>query len=91
MANYFRKYIHHFPQRTMPLIRMLRKVNIGTWQWTPESQAAFEDLKDALTTAPVLALPADDRPYDMVCDASGFGLGAVLLQDGRPVAYKSHQ
>ena len=63
MAEYFKKFIHHFAQRTMPLTRMLRKVNIATWQWTPESQAAFEDLKDALTTAPVLASLADDRPY----------------------------
>ena len=57
MANYFRKFLHHFAQRTMPLTRLLRKVNAAVWHWTPDSQAAFDDIKHALTTAPSLALP----------------------------------
>ncbi len=57
MANYFRKFLHHFAQRTMPLTRLLRKENAAVWRWTPDSQAAFDDIKHALTTAPVLALP----------------------------------
>ncbi len=91
MANYFRKFIYHFAQRTLPLTRMLRKESIVNWQWTSECQKAFEDIKHALTTAPVLALPDESLPYDVVCDASGFGLGAVLLQDGKPIAYESRQ
>ena len=91
MANCFRKFIEYFALRTLPLTRMLRKDSIAAWEWTPESQAAFEDIKHALITAPVLALPVDDKPYDVVCDASSFGLGAFLLQDGRPIAYESGQ
>ena len=45
----------------------------------------------ALITAPVLALPDESLPYDDVCDASSSGLGAVLLQDGKPIAYESRQ
>ena len=91
MANYIRKFIEHFAQRTLVLTRMLRKDRVGTWQWLPECQSAFEDIKVALTTAPVLALPNFSKPFDIQCDASGFGLGAVLLQEGRPIAYESRQ
>ena len=91
MANYFRKFVYHLAQRTLPLTRMLRKESITMWRWTPECQSAFEDIKHALTTAPVLALPDESLPYDVVCDASGSGLGSVLLQDGKPIAYESRQ
>ena len=91
MANYFRKFIHHYAQRTLVLTRLLRKDRIGRWEWSPECQAAFEDIKHALTTAPVLALPDFSKPFDVVCDACGFGIGAVLLQDGQPIAFESRQ
>ena len=91
MANYFRMFIEHFAQKSMPLAHMLRKVNIANWQWTLEYQTAFDDIKHALTTAPVLALTDDSQPYDVVCDACGYGLGAVLLQEGQPIAYESRQ
>ena len=91
MANYFRKFIDHSAQRTLVLTRLLRKDRIGSWQWSPECQAAFEDIKHALTTAPVLALPDFSKPFDIICDACGFGLGAVLLQDGKPIAFESRQ
>ena len=48
-------------------------------------------MKHALTSAPVLALPDPGKPFELVCDASGFGLGAVLLQQERPVAYYSRK
>jgi hypothetical protein len=61
------------------------------WVWTEECQEAFEKVKHALTNAPVLAPPELGKPFKMVLDASGVGLGAVLLQDGRSVAFKSRK
>ena len=55
--------------------------------WTDECDAAFTGLKDALCNAPVLYLPDFKRPFEVICAASGVGLGAVLVQDGRPLAF----
>jgi hypothetical protein len=59
--------------------------------WTSECQEAFEKVKHALTNAPVLAPPELGKPFEVVSDASGVGLGAVVLQDGRPVAFESRK
>ena len=61
--------------------------------WTPECANAFEDLKRALTTAPVLALPDFEKPFELVADACQVpcAIGAVLLQSGRPVAFYSRK
>jgi hypothetical protein len=48
-------------------------------------------LKTLLTTAPVLAQPDIEKPFDVYCDASGIGLGYVLMQEGRVIAYSSRQ
>lgn len=48
-------------------------------------------MKHALTTAFVLAFPDPDKPFELVCDASSFGIGAVLLQQGRPLGYYSRK
>ncbi|GJU90907.1 putative reverse transcriptase domain-containing protein [Tanacetum coccineum] len=62
-----------------------------TFDWGEEQELAFQTLKDKLCNAPVLALP--DRPEDFVvyCDASGIGLGYVLMQRGKVIAYASRQ
>ena len=62
-------------------------------RWTPACAAAFSTLKSALTTAPVLALPDFNKPFELVADACGQppAVGALLLQDGRPVAFHSRK
>jgi len=59
--------------------------------WTPECEASFRELKKRLTTAPVLVLPDIHKSFDVYCDASRRGLGCVLMQDGKVVAYASWQ
>jgi hypothetical protein len=60
------------------------------FKWTPTCQESFETLKK-LTTAPVLILPDVHKPFSIYCDASYTGLGCVLMQEWRVVAYSSRQ
>jgi ribonuclease HI len=61
------------------------------FKWTPACQESFEMLKQKLTTTPVLVLPDVHKPFSVHCDASYTGLGCVLMQEGRVVAYSSRQ
>jgi hypothetical protein len=62
-----------------------------TFEWTPRHEASFQELKKRLTTAPVLTMPNMEKPFSIYCDASGQGLGCVLMQDGHVVTYASRQ
>ena len=57
--------------------------------WDDKCEEAFQTLKARLTTTPVLATPDSNKPFDVYCDASGTGLGCVLMQDNRVIAYAS--
>jgi hypothetical protein len=59
------------------------------FNWSSQCKEAFLTLKELLTTAPVLAQPDIDKPFDMYCDASGTAIGGILMQDGRAIAYVS--
>jgi hypothetical protein len=59
--------------------------------WTPKYEEVFHTLRTLLTSAPVLAQPDIKKPFDVYCDASGTGLGCVLMQEGRVIAYASRQ
>jgi hypothetical protein len=73
----------------MPLTSLLEKgVDIF---WTDERQRAFDELKKRLTTAPVLTLPDQSKRFIVFCDASRDGLGCILMQEGRVIAYASQQ
>jgi hypothetical protein len=62
-----------------------------TFEWTPRYESSFQELKKRLTTTPVLTMPDMERPISIYCNASGQGLGCVLMQDGHVVAYASRQ
>jgi hypothetical protein len=71
-----------------PLTSLLEKEK--EFKWDDKCQACFEELKKKLTTAPVLIMP-DIHGFDVYCDASRQGLGCVLMQEGKVVAYASSQ
>jgi hypothetical protein len=62
-----------------------------TFKWTPRREASFQELKKRLTTTPILTMPDMERPFSIYYDASGQGLGCVLMQDDHVVVYASRQ
>jgi hypothetical protein len=61
------------------------------FEWTPTSEAGIQELKKRLMTTLVLMMPNMENTFSIYCDVSGHGLGCVLMQDGRVVAYASRQ
>jgi hypothetical protein len=89
LAGYYRRFIEGFSKISKPMMELLAKGN--TFEWTPRHETIFHELKKRLTTAPVLTMPDMEKPFSIYCDASGQGLGCVLMQDGHVVAYASRQ
>jgi hypothetical protein len=89
MAGYYRRFIEGFSKIAKPMTALLG--NKVEFKWTQKCQEAFEALKEKLTTAPVLVLPDVHKPFSVYCDACYTGLGCVLMQKGRVVAYSSRQ
>jgi hypothetical protein len=80
LAGYYRRFIPDFSKIVKPITGLLKD---GTkFDWSSKCNEAFEQLKVLLTTASVLAQPDIEKPFDVYCDASGSGLGCVLMQEG---------
>ncbi|KAJ9514003.1 hypothetical protein QJQ45_021112 [Haematococcus lacustris] len=92
-ANYVRRFVLGFSMLAAPLTDLVgHKAKDFDWQaWNPETLAAFQALKHAIAQVPMLKLPDHTRPFEVCCDASLLGVGAVLLQDDHPVAYMSRK
>ncbi|KAL2337992.1 hypothetical protein Fmac_012438 [Flemingia macrophylla] len=73
----------------MPLTQLTKKGQ--EFEWTEKCENSFWELKKRLTTSPVLAIPDSTKPFVVYCDASKIGLGCVLMQDRKVVAYASRQ
>jgi hypothetical protein len=89
MAGYYRRFIEGFSKIAKPMTALLG--NKVEFKWTQKCQEAFEALKEKLTTTHVLVLPDVHKPFSVYCDACYTGLGCVLMQEGKVVAYSSRQ
>ena len=89
LAGYYRRFIEGFSKLVKPMTALLEKN--AKFVWSEKCQANFEELKKRLTTALVLVLPDLNKGFLIYCDASHQGLGCVLMQEGRVVAYASRQ
>ncbi|GKB97903.1 transposon ty3-G gag-pol polyprotein [Tanacetum coccineum] len=86
LAGYYRKFIKHFGTMAAPLHKLVGKT---PFIWDSVTEKAFLQLKQSLTTTPTLGLPDWTKSFTVECDASGVGIGAILTQQGRPIAYYS--
>jgi len=89
LAGYYRRFIENFSKIARPMTNILKKTK--EFEWTPECEQSFQELKLKLTTTHVLSLPDISKDFMVYCDASRQGLGCVLMQDGRVIAYASRQ
>ncbi|XP_026457490.1 uncharacterized protein LOC113358147 [Papaver somniferum] len=84
LTGHYRKFVRNFGLISKPLTDLLKK---NCFQWNDSAQLAFQKLKDAVTSTPVLVLPNFSKPFEISTDACDTGVGAVLTQGGRPIAY----
>jgi hypothetical protein len=63
----------------------------GAFEWSDEVQSTFDKMKKVMSTCPVLSLPDFSQPFILECDASGEGVGVVLMQNRHPIAYESRK
>ncbi|KAL0545719.1 hypothetical protein IC582_015610 [Cucumis melo] len=89
LAGYYRRFVEDFSRIASPLTQLTRK---GTpFVWSPACESSFQELKQKLVTAPVLTVPDGSGNFVIYSDASKKGLGCVLMQQGKVVAYASRQ
>jgi hypothetical protein len=89
MASCYRGYIENFSRIANPMTNMLK--NNVPFGWSDTCEENFQELKSRLTTIPVLPQPDTRKDFMVLCEASREGLGCVLKQDDKVVAYASHQ
>ncbi|GKA74997.1 putative reverse transcriptase domain-containing protein, partial [Tanacetum coccineum] len=89
LAGYYRRFIENFSKIAKSLTILIQKCK--TFDWDEERELAFQTLKDKLCNAPVLALPDRSEEFVVYCDVSGIGIGCVLMQRGKVIAYASRQ
>ena len=89
LAGYYMRFIEDFSWLSVPMMRLTqKKVN---FEWNDLCERAFKELKRRLTLAPILIVTERGQKYTVYCDASKDGLGCVLMQSRRVVAYGSRQ
>ncbi|KAK1609365.1 hypothetical protein QYE76_033038 [Lolium multiflorum] len=89
LAGFYRRFVPNFSTIAAPLNELTKKG--VAFEWGVAQDHAFDELKRLLTSAPLLALPDFNKQFEIECDASGIGIGGVLMQEGRPIAYFSEK
>ncbi|XP_014660198.1 uncharacterized protein LOC106804165 [Setaria italica] len=89
LAGYYRRFIENFSKKAKPMTELLK--NNVKFVWSEACEKSFQELKSRLTTNPVLTLLDIKKDFVVYCDASKQGLGCVLMQEGKVVAYASRQ
>jgi len=89
LARYYRRFIEGFSIMASPMTRLTRKE--VKFEWSKDCEASFQELKSRLISAPVLALPKRQKGFVVYSNASSKGLGCVLMQHGKVIAYASRQ
>jgi hypothetical protein len=88
ICTYYRKFVKGFSQLCAPLTDLTKK---GAFKWSEEAQFTFDKMKKVMSTCPVLALLDFNQPFTLECNASGEGIGAILMQNRHPLAYESRK
>ncbi|GJR46591.1 putative reverse transcriptase domain-containing protein [Tanacetum coccineum] len=89
LAGYYRRFIEGFSKIAKPMTKLTQKK--VTFEWGDKQEAAFQTLKNKLCSAPILALPQGAENFIVYCNASHKGLGAVLMQNEKVIAYAPRQ
>ena len=89
LAGFYRRFVRDFSTIAAPLHELTKKG--VSFHWGPAQDQAFDTLKERLTSAPLLQLPDFGKTFELECDASGVGIGGLLMQGGKPVAYFSEK
>nr|GEW00131.1 putative reverse transcriptase domain-containing protein [Tanacetum cinerariifolium] len=89
LAGYYRRFVEGFSRLALPLTKLMRQGE--KFVWNEEIEKSFEELKQRLVSAPVLTLPSGSVGFQIYSDASKKGLGCVLMQHGKVIAYASRQ
>lgn len=87
LVGFYRRFVQGFSFIAAPLAKLSRKC--VPFVWTRQSEASFQELKRRLTTSPILTLPLGSGRFIVYIDASNVGLGCVLIQVGKVIAYGS--